>query len=245
MNEGTDSTLNIEAETIETSYNSGLGELIDDIIRDQDLLTFKDKTRIPIPTESLEEGSITLEIGPNVQEISKSYIKLINSSQTALEYPLLITGSQSPSNEIDSFSPLYDNTEGLKNDELKMSSYSKMLYNAVLKSKDEKRDILILGHTHPKPTQETKNLSLLNKISSDLKEKHKVKELGLNLSLQDLHQLIYFQSAIDGVSNPDTKAMISVIMFNGNITYVYIEDGKFKTAKTIQKKGGTTAPPSS
>lgn len=243
MSEGTDPNLELKDFTIQTCYNSGLGELIDDISREQELLTFEDKASIPIPLEALETGTLELTISPEIRDVNKNYVEIINEPETALEFPFLISGKQSPSMEITNCTHLYDNMESLKNGRVLTSSYSKHLYQAVLESKKQNQDILVLRHTHPKPTKENSETLLTNKLSPKTKETHKIKDLGLNLSLQDLYQLAYFEQAIKGTSKEDSKAMICVTMFNGNTTYVYIEDGKFKKAK-IKEKGGTTAPPS-
>jgi hypothetical protein len=241
MNERTDPSLELKDFTIETCYNSGLGELIDDIVREQELLTFEDKSSIPIPVESLEEGSLEIEIKPEISDIISAYTEIINNPETALEFPFLLSGKQSPRGEITTFSPLYSNIENLKNKEILMSDYSKELSKKVSESKKQDQDILVLGHTHPKPTKQNSETLLTNKLSPQIKEKYHIKELGLNLSLQDLYQLAYFEQAIKGTVKEGTKAMMCVIMFNGDSTYLYIEDGKFKKAK-IKQKGKTTAP---
>ncbi|MDD3474788.1 MAG: hypothetical protein PHP08_02705 [Candidatus Dojkabacteria bacterium] len=241
--DNTDSNIDLKDLTIETCYNSGLGNLIDDIIKDQELLTFEDKSSIPIPPKLLEEGSIELSTKFDVKDNSDALIEIINEEKTALEFPFLISGIQKETVELTKFKMLYGSIENLKNSEVKMSEYSRYLYNGIIKAKKNNEDILVLGHTHPKPGEEITTTALTNKITPSIKEEYKIRELGLNFSLQDLYQLVYFEQAIKGTAKEGTKAMINVLMFNGDSVYVYIEDGKFKRAK-IKEKGGTTAPPS-
>jgi hypothetical protein len=243
MSEGTDPALELKDFTMQACYNSGFGELIDEVTKDQELLTFKDKVEIPIPPELIQEGDLALNITPEVQKTIDNYSTAINDPNTAFEYPFLITGKQDSSNELTKFVPLHTDKTRLRNEELRMQDYSQELYNEVKKSKDTNHDLLILGHTHPRPTEQNNRELLTNKINPTLKERFHIKQLGLNLSIKDLYQLAYFEEAVKGTAQEGTKVMSAVTMYNGDTAYVYIEDGKFKKAKTTEK-GGTTAPPS-
>ena len=83
--------------------------------------------------------------------------------------------------------------------------------------------------------QTAKENSLTEKIDIESKNKFHIKELGLNISLQDLYQLVYFENATTGVVPQNSKIFLSVLMFNGDINFIYIKDGIFKKSKITNK----------
>lgn len=236
MAEQTDQRIELTDHTIELCYNSSFGELINQVSKEHDLLTFKDKSSIPIPTKKLEQGNIALDIGQQVKDATNAYTEIINEPKSALEFPFLITGKKNGSNNITNLAMLYDDSKNLNNNIVKMSNYSKELYKEVVNANKQSRDIYILGHTHPKPSEESKSGLLTEKLSLEIKQKYGIKELGLNLSLQDLYQLVYFEQALQGTVKKGSLIMICIAMFDGSVTYIYVEDGKFKKAKIQQQK---------
>lgn len=236
MTEPTESYPDLKEQTLKIAYSSNLGELINNISSKSNLIDFESQSSIPIPPELIEEGTLSISLKDNPKEYCNTYLELINESETALEFPFLITGetNQSKNLELTDIKPLHSNIDSLKNNIVKMSDYSKALGEEIYKKKDSGFNVYVLAHTHPLPKDETKQNHLTEKLDTETKNKYHIRELGLNISLQDLYQLVYFEDSVKGIVPPESKIFISVLMFNGDMTYIYIEDGKFKRAKVIE-----------
>jgi len=237
MSEPTDIALDLKEETLRIAYNSGLDQLINDISRKNSLTDFESQSVIPIPTDLIEEGDYSVSLSQEVKEYFDEYNELINNERTAFEFPFLITGKSDETSKIKAtnIAQLNSTSDILNNEILRISSYSRLLTENILKAKEKGDDIYILGHTHPIPNQMVKQSSLTEKIDIDSKNKFHIKELGLNLSLQDLYQLVYFEHAVKGIVPPNSKIFLSVLMFSGEVCFVYIEDRKFKKSKVTDR----------
>ena len=236
MSEPTDIIPDLKEETLQIAYNSELGQLINDISMKNTLIDFESQSIIPIPTDLIKEGDYSISLSQEIKEHFDAYNELINSEETAFEYPFLITGKISETGEIKAtnITQLNSTTDILNNEIVKMSSYSRLLTQNILEAKEKGEDIYILGHTHPIPNQIAKQSSLTEKLDTDSKNRFHIKELGLNLSLQDLYQLIYFEHAIKGIVPPNSKIFLSVLMFNGEVYFINIEDRKFRKSKVTR-----------
>lgn len=235
MTEPIESYPDLKGKTLKIAYDSNLGDLINDISGKSNLIDFESQSTIPIPPELIEEGKLFVILKDEPKEYYDTYLELINKNETALEFPFLLTGKTIQTNnlELTNIKPLHTNIESLKNNIIKMPDYSKALGEEIYKKKDIGFDIYVLGHTHPLPKDQTKQNHLTEKLDTETKSRYNIKKLGLNISLQDLYQLVYFEDAVKGIVSPESKILISILMFNGNMTYIYIEDGKFKRAKVL------------
>jgi len=235
MSEPTDIPKDLKEETLHIAFNSGLGQLIDDLSTKYSLIDFEKQSIIPISTDLIAEGEYSISISQDVKEHFDTYQELINEEETAFEFPFLITGKTNTLGKLETtdIMPLNSNADTLNNDIVKMSSYSKLLAQGISEAKTKGADIFILGHTHPIPNQTAKQNSLTEKITTEDKNKFHIKELGLNLSLQDLYQLVYFQDAVKGIVSSDSKIFLSVLMFNGEMNFISVENGMLKKSKII------------
>lgn len=107
--------------------------------------------------------------------------------------------------------------------------------SAVANANKENKNVYILGHTHPNISEDEKSQTLANQISEEIKEKYGIKEPGLNISLQDLYQLVYFQEAVKSWVKKDSKIYLTLLMYDGTMEAISIEDGKIKKT-SIQYK---------
>ena len=55
--------------------------------------------------------------------------------------------------------------------------------------------------------------------------------MDLNISLQDLYQLVCFQEALKGKVPEGSKVYLTVLMYDSTFEAISIEDGRFKRTK--------------
>jgi hypothetical protein len=230
MGEPVEKSKDLKEGTIDLARESNLGSVIDEISQEQGLYSNEDKLAIPIPVDLIEDFKQPPILSQEVKDNMLSYLQKINNPQTASEYPYLITGKISKLGkiELNRSDKLHEEEGNFANDTLKMSSYDKKLVKEIDESKKRGDSVYILGHTHPKPNEETRKKAIAENIPKELKNKHQLKELGLNLSLADLYQLVYFQEGVKGYIPDESKVFISVLTFEGQLHLVGIEDDKFK-----------------
>lgn len=216
--------------TIEIAKASGLGEVIDEISKVQNLLDFESQSDIPIPTEKIGVTGETLLVSDTLSETLGVLVEMINEEETALEYPFLLTGTATEGNmSLADISLLYSSPQGLQGRVVQVDS--QLLGNAVNKAKELGRNIYVIGHTHPKVSGTEKSKTLTSKLSEDVKSKYGIKDVGLNLSLQDLYQLVYFQKALKGNVPEGSKVYLTVLMYDGTLEAISVEDNRFIRTK--------------
>ena len=233
MLEQREPVLDLKDRTLQIANESNLNEVIDVVSNKFGLNDFEQKSMIPISTDLIEEGRYSIEVSEDVKKQFNTYVELINESDTAFEYPFLVTGKITEQGEIatNNIKQLNTSSETLSNTEIKMSSYSKLLIQGINEAKERGENVYILGHTHPVPNLSAKQNSFIERMESETKDKYHIKELGLNLSLSDLYQLVYFEKGMQGIAPVDSKIFLSVLMFDGSVHFVYVEDGIFKKLK--------------
>ena len=112
---------------------------------------------------------------------------------------------------------------------------SKLLGSAVASANKKNKNVYMLGHTHPKIPEDKKSKTLPGQISKEVKETYGIKEPGLNVSLQDLYQLVYFQEAVKSWVKEDSKIYLTLLMYDGTMEAISIEDGKVKKTSILYK----------
>lgn len=216
--------------TVEIAKASGLSEVIDEISKVQNLLDFESQSNIPIPLERIGNTGQTITVSSTPSETLGVLVEMINEEETALEYPFLLTGTSSDgSMSLTDISLLYSSTQVLQSRVVDVDS--QLLGNAVNKANDSGRNIYVIGHTHPKVSEAERSKTLTSNLSEDVKFKYEIKEVGLNLSLQDLYQLVYFQEALKGKIPEGSKVYLTVLMYDGTFEAISVEDNRFKRTK--------------
>ena len=226
MTDPTESTTDLTDKTLDIANNSGLEEIISEISSKYNLSTFEQQSQIPIPLDLLEKTEDSLSAHPDTSEKLEVLHELINDPSTALEFPFLINGETGT--DLTSLNLLYSQDDKL---ESRITNINQtLLGQAIRNATESKQNIYMLSHTHPKISSDEESKTLTSRLTSDIKIKYKIKDVGLNISLQDLYQLVAFQEAIKPMIANDARVYIGILMFNGEMNAISIVDGKFKKA---------------
>jgi hypothetical protein len=227
MTDPTEKVIDLKDKTFQIATDSGLGELIEDISNIYNLTNFDSQSDIPIPIDKIKETSQTIMISGNPSEFLGTLTDMINDEETAFEFPFLLTGvHNTQGTTISEFTQLNSQQQKLQNKVVDINP--ELLGEAVGKANSLKRNVYIIAHTHPNIPDEERNKTLTKQLPQDIKDKYNIKDVGLNLSLQDLYQLISFQEALRGRISEDAKGYLSVLMYDGTFEAISEENGKFK-----------------
>lgn len=230
MTDPTEKNIDLKDYTLQIATDSGFGELIQNISNRYNLTNFEAQSNIPIPIQKIEETGRTITVSEEPSEFLDALNEMINEEETALEFPFLLTGTHDIQGiTISEFTQLNSQQQQLQNRVVEVNP--QLLGNAVNKANTLKRNVFIIGHTHPNVPDEEKRKTLTRQIPEDIKEKYGIKEVGLNLSLQDLYQLVSFQEALKGRIAEDAKIYLSVLMYDGTLEAISLEEGKFKRSR--------------
>ncbi len=230
MMEPTEKDIDLKDYTLQIATDSGFGELIRDISNRNNLINFEAQSNIPIPVEKIEETGQTIMASEKSSEFLGILTEMINEEETAVEFPFLLTGTHDIHGiTISEFTQLNSHQQELQNRVVNINP--ELLGDAVSKANTLKRNVYIIGHTHPNIPEEEKSKTLTNQLQEDIKEKYGIKEVGLNLSIQDLYQLISFKEALKGRITEDSKIYLSVLMYDGTLVAISVEEGKFKRSR--------------
>ncbi len=225
-----------EKEVFEMIKNSGFPEL-EEISENLD--SFNEISSAPVPVEKIFEAHINVSISDEVKEIVETFADIINDKEGAKEYPFLLSGKLLfDGNEnclsIDKFDMLYES--GLKLENNVVQPNENLTGKAIIDATKEGKDVFMLCHTHPVVSENNRKESFTEKMDPDRKKELKIRDVGLNLSVQDLYQLYEFERKLreqKETYNLPEKCIIAlgVLMFNGEMYMVNIEDGVFQKKK--------------
>ena len=181
---------------------------------------------IPIPLELIEEDKSQITVDENIKGPLNELLEIIKDKEKGKEYPFLLTGSLKDENAMIKDMKFTFNIQYLKNNFAEINP--ELLQEGIQNGVNNNYDTYIICHTHPNIQDEEKQKMLASKISPKLKEKFGIKEAGLNLSLQDLRQLVAFNHRLKDRLPPNSTVYMAVLMHNGAFEAVHIENGKFK-----------------
>jgi len=209
---------------------SGLQPLVDKISQTQQLNSFDSISNIPIPPESLPKSNFEIIIVPEVESQLKNLKEIMGDLDMSVEFPFCIFGKQDDKTiNLTQLRFLYTDFKQLSQTSV---SFNPQLTGIALSQAIDNPDcdVFILGHTHPNVPENLKANLLTSKIEETDKTRFGIREIGLNLSLQDLYQLSVIREQV----KPETKVMSSILMFNGDMVFVDISENGFSQAtKTI------------
>ena len=216
--------------TLFLANKSGLQPLVDKISQTQQLISFDSMSNIPVPPESLPKLNLEISIAPEVESQLKDLKEIMGNPDMSVEFPFCIFGKQNGQTiNLTQLKFLY--TDFKKLSQTSVSFDPKLTGTALSQAIDNPDcDVFVLGHTHPNVPESLKTNLLTSKIEEADKTQFGIREIGLNLSLQDLHQLSVVREQV----KPETKVMSSILMFNGDMVFVDIsENGFCQETKTI------------
>ena len=95
----------------------------------------------------------------------------------------------------------------------------------------KKYSVISIGHTHGNLSEAKKANVLANLLPEDIREKYKIRESGLNISIADIWQHYAYQEI---ASQLDSEVQVNqtIIMFNGDI--VQLETKKIIKSSSIK-----------
>lgn len=210
-------------------FNSGFEDEIIDII----LLFETDKTRevsdIPISPDLIPDSNTTIIIKENIYKKYIQLIQRISSTLTAEEIPFLMVGNKQIINGIECIvyeDILYEINSSIKETSAKVNEG---LFKELILSK--KYSVISIGHTHGNLSEAKKANVLANLLPEDIREKYKIRESGLNISIADIWQHYAYQEI---ASQLDSEVQVNqtIIMFNGDI--VHLEPKKIIKSSSIK-----------
>lgn len=188
----------------------------------------------PISPMNLDDDNIPILLTENVALAYKKLVELINEPTAALEYSFLLLGKEAKLGEekcylIDKFvdCTLYDGT--LSNRQTKIDE--RKLNQVIDEARKKGYNFISLGHTHPNIPTEEREITIANFLSKDEKRKELIRDVGLNLSLQDL---ISYESLYQYFkNNPNIQTAQTIIMYNSEMVILGKQQNKLKRATTI------------
>jgi len=234
MTDPTESSIDLTEKILDIAQDSGFKDLIDELTTQYNLSSFELQSNIPIPLELMDEENIEISTSEEASQYLAVLLEMINEPGIAKEYPFLLTGNTNGTKtNLSNISLLYSEDQPLK--ERTVSTNDQLLGSGVWKAVNLKQNVFVLGHTHPKLFGAETSKVFTSNLKPEIKEKYKIAEAGLNLSLQDLYMLVSFQEILKDKVPEDSKVYLTVLMFNGDMNAISIENGKFKKTKVVYK----------
>lgn len=229
IEEQTEQPFSATEETLKIAKESGLEDIINEVSNEQNIHDQNALFDIPIPLELIEEDETPITVNKSMKGPLNELLEIIKDKEKGMEYPFLLTGSSKDENGMIKDMKFTFNIQYLKNNYAEINP--ELLQEGIQNGINNNYDTYIICHTHPNIQDEEKQKMLAGKISPELKEKFRIKEAGLNLSLQDLRQLVAFNYRLKDKLPPNSTVYMAVLMHNGTFQAIYIENGKFKRKK--------------
>lgn len=188
-----------------------------------------DVSDIPIAPSSILDNTDQVFLMPAVTEEYKRLLLMINQEVTALEYPFILLGNRLKVEDdiviiFEKFVYGFKSTENLKDN---IVSFDNDILNKTIFEKDY--NIVSIGHTHPKVSQNTLNKTLANNLSNYIKEKCDIRNVGLNISIQDFIQYDSFRNQMRMKETFQT-----ILMYNGELNILGYNNGiYYKFSKIV------------
>ncbi len=182
----------------------------------------------PIPPEMLPEDDISYELTSETQMGLSVLLEAINQKETALEYPFCILGKiDNGKVSADRLETLFKSSDQLQGN---IVFYDKDKFNRIIEEiSNDPNNVIILCHTHPNASEEIKQQTLTAKLDKGTKDKYKIKDPGLNLSVQDIHQVSSLANRLEG----KVKVFGGVLIHNGDFNLIRTSENKVQR-KTLK-----------
>lgn len=193
-----------------------------------------DITDTPMSPMCLDDNYIPILLSGDVFEVYKKMVQTINNPQTALEYSFLLFGKTAElSGEkcylIDKIVDCTSYDNDLNNRSTSIDN--EKLNNSVREALNSGYDFISIGHTHPNIPQEERKISIANYLTESEKNDEYIRDVGLNLSLQDF---IQYQSIYEVFkNNPNITTCQTIIMYNGEMVMLGRNDDKLSRFTSI------------
>ena len=189
---------------------------------------------IPISPNLVQDSGEVVLLEPTIYEEYQSLIEKANSG-LPVEIPFILLGNYQ---EIDGKNQIvfeelrlgYTNEEELEETSVQLDP------DIFEKSLNIGYSVVSIGHTHPNVSEDTKRGTLTNNLPSEFKEKHQIRDVGLNLSIADFHQHEGWKGYAKA-KGFDGKILQTIIMYNGDMIII----GDETISKSNNVSGRTAA----
>ena len=210
-------------------FEQGFEEQIIDIALELENNPTYEISDIPLSPAIILNNAEKVIINEQVYETYKKIVNRIKKPQTAQEIPFLLLGKSEILNNEESIifeQIIFPNTDFASLKETSVSLDEELFKKYVSASN---YDIISIGHTHGNVKEDIKNDSLARNLSVKIKEKYKIKDTGLNISIADIWQHEAFKQIAAQINNK--RIMQTIIMYNGDI--VIINDKSISKSNNI------------
>lgn len=179
----------------------------------------------PVAVDNLPDEELISVMSQELLKDLDSLLALINFPDLAKEYPFSVLSSLNEANlELAECRFLFndESMDLLKSRVVEFDpTLAQMAINEV--AADDVLNAFVLCHTHPSlPAEETQD-TIAAQLGDEIKQTYKIKPPGLNLSAQDLYQLVTVHEQL----KDKMTVYLGVLMFDGKLVLVRIKDNKF------------------
>ncbi len=210
---------------MEMLFNNGYEEQIIDIVMDKQDDGNYEISDIPISPLTMQKGKDKIIISLKVYDIYRNLLERISNSETSWEIPFFILGKKKD-NYILFEDIVYDITEAESDFHVcnNINKFRELL-------NDNNYDVISIGHTHGKISDDKKKNTLTEELSLELKDKYMIRDIGLNVSIADIWQLEAFKEIAHLTSNK--SILETIIMYNGDMIVISDNVAKINDIRAI------------
>ncbi len=224
--------VNNEQRTMDVIDKMNYSEVVKEYMDICKLEDFNEKTAIPIGFNNITEVfPYRVILSEEIKVYIETFVKnKTNSGFESVEVPFFLVGKYEFLDD-DLYIKLTKPIDGNNNLSSKVAFYSSEACNKVTNEiKDNMYNVVVIGHSHPdgnaikedsKADKESKD-SAIRSYSEQVKEKNRLRELGLNVSLQDIYQAVTFTSSVNRTFK-SILTMSCIYHYNGELNFMYYD----------------------
>ena len=207
---------------------NGYEEHLIDIMMECENMSDKVVSDIPLSPILIPDSGMDIVITEQVYEQYKELVQKANLD-LPVEIPFILLGNKK---EIDGKDKvIFDKLQYGFSDENQLRDNSVSLDQAIFDTNvNAGYGVVSIGHTHPNVTEERKKKTLANNLSSELKEKYQIRDVGLNISVADIWQQEYWKDRAKG-NGFNGQVLQTIIMYNGDM--IVISDESISKSNNI------------
>ena len=225
----------VPSQVMNKIIENGYEEQLIDTMMECESMSDKCVSDIPLSPTLIQDSGMDIVITEQVYEQYKELIRKSNSG-LPVEIPFILLGKKKDidgKNKVVFEKLLYGFT-----DESQLRDNSVSLEQSIFDDcTNGGYEIISIGHTHPNVSDERKKETLANNLSSELKEKYQIRDVGLNISVADIWQQEYWKDRAKG-NGFNGQILQTVIMYNGDI--IVISDDSISKSNNILARTNNT-----
>ena len=170
------------------------------------------------------------------QKVFDTYLKLvqrISNPETAEEIPFFLLGNSKvvDGKRIVEYEDIIYDIKGALSETRVSTDGNK--FNELLK--DERYNVISIGHTHGNVREEIKKKSLAANLPQDLIDMYGIRTTGLNISISDIWQHEYYKKIAEQMTEGRKQIFQTVIMYNGD--FITINSDTISKSNDVKVQG--------